>query len=134
MKETNRQDFEIEMKVRDYECDIQGIVNNSVYQNYLEHARHEFLLYHQVSFAALHQRGIDAVVARIEMAYKNALRPGDTFLVSTRLVKEKVKYVFYQSIFRKSDRKLCMKAKVDVVVIIQHKMVPSIPEFDALCD
>ncbi|NLI24182.1 MAG: acyl-CoA thioesterase, partial [Bacteroidales bacterium] len=30
--------FELEMEVRDYECDIQGIVNNAVYMNYLEHA------------------------------------------------------------------------------------------------
>ena len=28
--------FEVVMTVRDYECDIQGIVNNAVYQNYLE--------------------------------------------------------------------------------------------------
>ena len=35
--------FRTEMHVRDYELDIQSIVNNSVYQNYLEHARHEYI-------------------------------------------------------------------------------------------
>ena len=73
--------YEIEMKVRDYECDIQGIVNNSVYQNYLEHARHEYLRSNGVSFAEMHNRGVDAVVARIEMAFKTPLRPGDDFIV-----------------------------------------------------
>ena len=36
--------YELKMKVRDYECDLQGIVNNANYQHYLEHTRHEFLL------------------------------------------------------------------------------------------
>jgi len=128
------QPFEIEMKVRDYECDIQGIVNNSVYQNYLEHARHEILIHNQVSFAELHNRGIDAVVARIEMAFKTPLRPGDWFVVTLQVKKEPAKYVFYQSIFRKNDMKLCLKAKVDVAVIVNGKLVSSIPEFDALCN
>lgn len=43
--------YELPMKVRDYECDLQGIVNNANYQHYLEHTRHEFLLSAGVSFA-----------------------------------------------------------------------------------
>ncbi len=35
--------FCLDFKVRDYECDMEGIVNNATYMNYLEHARHEFL-------------------------------------------------------------------------------------------
>ena len=36
--------FEEKFKVRDYECDLQGIVNNANYQHYTEHACHEFFL------------------------------------------------------------------------------------------
>ena len=71
---------ELTMKVRDYECDLQGIVNNANYQHYLEHARHEFLLGTGTSFAALHEQGIDAVVARISMAFKTPLKSGDEFV------------------------------------------------------
>ena len=124
--------FEIEMKVRDYECELQGIVNNSVYQNYLEHARHEFLTAHQVSFAELHNRGLDAVVARVDIAYKTPLRPGDEFVVRLNVRKEGYKYVFHQQIVRKKDEKLCIKARIDTVVLDNGKLIPSIPEFDAL--
>lgn len=48
--------YELEMKVRDYECDLQGIVNNANYQHYLEHTRHEFLTSAGVSFAGLHEQ------------------------------------------------------------------------------
>jgi acyl-CoA thioester hydrolase len=65
--------YELEMKVRDYECDIQGVVNNSVYQNYLEHTRHEFLEENKLSFADLHDRGIDAMVSSIEITLNTNL-------------------------------------------------------------
>ena len=34
--------FQLEMMVRDYECDIQGIVNNANYLHFMEHTRHQF--------------------------------------------------------------------------------------------
>ena len=59
--------FSLELAVRDYECDLQGVVNNAVYQNYLEHARHEYLKSIGIDFAALTLQGINLVVTRVEM-------------------------------------------------------------------
>ena len=53
--------FELEMQVRDYECDMEGIVNNAIYQHYLEHTRHEFLASSGISFIEMHERGVDPV-------------------------------------------------------------------------
>jgi Predicted thioesterase len=124
--------YELELKVRDYECDIQGIVNNSVYQNYLEHTRHEFLEENHISFAELHERGIDAMVSSIEIAYKTPLRPGDSFISKLYVTKEGVRYIFHQVIHRKSDNKLAIKAKVHAVVVIDGKLAAALPEFDEL--
>jgi len=124
--------YELELKVRDYECDIQGVVNNSVYQNYLEHTRHEFLEANLISFAELHERGIDPMVSSIEIAYKTPLRPSDIFISKLYVAKEGVRYIFHQAIFRKSDNKLVIKAKVHAVVLIDGKLAMSLPEFDSL--
>ena len=124
--------FELPFKVRDYECDIQGIVNNSVYQNYLEHTRHEFLLSRNVSFSGLHEQGVDAVVARIEIAFKNSLRSRDEFVCKLNVKKEGVKYVFHQAIYRKPDNKLCITAKVTTVVVVDGKLVSQFGIFDEL--
>ena len=85
---------ELLMKVRDYECDLQGIVNNANYQHYTEHARHEMLLGLGASFAELHNKGIDAVVARITLSYKTPLHSQDEFVVRSKVEKEGIKYVF----------------------------------------
>ena len=117
--------YELKMKVRDYECDLQGIVNNANYQHYLEHTRHEFLSSIGVSFAKLHDEGIDAVVARLSMAFKTPLRSGDEFISKLYLKKEGIKYVFYQDIFRASDNKVVIKASIDTVTIINGKLTDS---------
>jgi acyl-CoA thioester hydrolase len=115
-------DYELQFKVRDYECDLQGVVNNSVYQNYLEHTRHEFLLSIGLDFAELFQRGIMAVVARVDLAYKTPLRSGDSFVVRLRVEHEGIKYVFSQDIYRLPDEKLCLKGIITTTTIINGRL------------
>lgn len=105
--------FSIQLKVRDYECDMQGIVNNAVYQHYLEHARHEFLLAHGLSFARLTEEGILLVVKRIDIDYQSPLRSGDSFEVycNTRRVSP-LRFAFIQKIVRLPDQKPIVEAQV----------------------
>ena len=113
--------FELRMKVRDYECDLQGIVNNANYQHYIEHTRHEFLTSSGISFARLHDEGIDPVVARITMAFKVPLRSGDEFLSKLNLRKDGIKYVFEQDVFKIEDDgnlRLSLRAEVETVAVI----------------
>ena len=114
--------YELKMKVRDYECDLQGIVNNANYQHYLEHTRHEFLTATGVSVARFHEEGIDPVVARLTMAFKTPLRSGDEFVSKLYLKKEGIKYVFYQDIYRLPDMKMVIKASVDTVCLVNGRL------------
>jgi acyl-CoA thioester hydrolase len=94
---TNDYVFSTEFTVRDYECDIQGVVNNANYQHYLEHARHEFLVSRGISFSQLHDEGVDLIVTRIEIDYKHPLKSRDKFVVKLNLVREgNVRIVFIQ--------------------------------------
>lgn len=114
--------FELEMKVRDYECDLQGIVNNANYQHYIEHTRHEFLLSAGISFAKLHEQGIDAVVARLQMAFKTPLKSGDSFVSKLYVKKEGIRYAFYQDIYRIPDMKCVIRSQVDAVCLVNGKL------------
>jgi len=105
--------FNSEFTVRDYELDTQGVVNNSTYQNYLEHARHQFLKHIGLNFNQLHENGTDAIVHKVEMEYKKALRGDEQFIVRTTSEQQgHVRFVFYQNIYRLPDRELILKGKV----------------------
>ncbi|RQO66344.1 thioesterase [Pedobacter sp. KBW06] len=114
--------FEIQLKVRDYECDLQGVVNNAVYQNYLEHARHEYLSSKAISFKELAERDVLLMVSRIEMDFKRSLTSGDVFSVKLRTERQGLKLLFFQDIFRSADNSLCLKAKVEVIAKINGKL------------
>ena len=112
MTEKN-QPYNLKFVVRDYECDLQGVVNNANYQHYLEHARHQFLISNGVSFVQLHDEGIDLIVTKVEIEYKLPLRSNDEFIVTVTIQREgNARILFVQEIYRLPDLKLVVKAKV----------------------
>jgi len=102
-----------EFSVRDYECDLQGVVNNANYLHYLEHARHVFLISKGISFVQFHEEGIDLTVTRVEIDYKYPLKSLDKFIVKLNIQREgNARLLFIQDIFRHPDQKLILNAKV----------------------
>lgn len=117
--------FETRMEVRDYECDIEGIVNNANYLHYTEHTRHLFLKQCGLSFAEMHQQGIDAVVARMQLEFKVPLRCDDEFISRLWIEKDGIKYIFHQDIFRASDEALCFRGKITLVCLVNGRLAGS---------
>ncbi|GAB6012363.1 acyl-CoA thioesterase [Viscerimonas tarda] len=125
--------FSYKMKVRDYECDAQGIVNNANYQHYYEVTRHEFLESYGIRFYDIHLQGIDAVVSQVNIKYRNSLHGGEEFWCTVDYEKKGIRYLFKQQIIRVSDNVLCSEAVIEVVTLVNGKL--SKPDyFDKIFD
>lgn len=118
----------IELKVRDYECDMAHVVNNAVYLNYLEHARHELLEAFGIRFGELSAQGVSLVVTRAEIEFKASLKSGDSFKVRTSVSRKgRIRILFEQTIHRSSDDLLMLSAVV-VGTALNANGRPELPE------
>lgn len=113
--------FEMPLKVRDYEVDSQGIVNNANYLHYLEHTRHEFCERMGFTFRDMQRQGIDPVVSRIEIDYHTPLRLAETMTSKLALERRGPRFLFYQDIFT-PEGQLAVSAVVTVVSIENGKL------------
>lgn len=120
-------DFSLVLSVRDYECDLQGVVNNAVYQNYLEHARHEFLKARGIDFAALARDGVNLVVVRAELDYRESIGSGDRVEILTRTEQEgRLRFVFVQRIVNQATGRTVLDARITGVAL-NEKGRPFVP-------
>ena len=113
--------YEMPLKVRDYEVDSQGIVNNAIYLHYLEHTRHEFCQERGVSFCDMQRDGIDPVVSKIEISYLTPLRLAETMTSRLWLERKGARFIFHQDIFNAADRPV-VKALVTIVALENGKL------------
>ena len=107
--------FTLEIAVRDYELDSEGIVNNAIYLHYLEHTRHAFVKREGIPFGSLTREGLIPVVRRMEIDYHTPLRSGDVMLSRLWIERQGARFIFYQDIFRKEGGELVVSAVVTIV-------------------
>ncbi|MBW4668571.1 MAG: acyl-CoA thioesterase [Cyanomargarita calcarea GSE-NOS-MK-12-04C] len=79
------QTFKTQLRVRHYEMDALGHVNNAVYQNYLEQAAIEHSEHLGLSLDVYRELGGVFVMRRVEIDYLRPAVAGDTLEVTTWL-------------------------------------------------
>jgi acyl-CoA thioester hydrolase len=99
------------LRVRTYECDAYGHVNNAVYLQYLEYARYEYLRAIGFDYPGVVKAGFGLYVARVEIDYKKSALPDDELTIQSWPIKRgAVSGVMQQKILRGQD--LIAEAKV----------------------
>jgi acyl-CoA thioester hydrolase len=89
------------------------MVNNAVYQHYIEHPCHVYLKSKGVDFATLEERGITLVVIRIEMDFLFPWKSGDKFFVGVNSARiSRLRFGFQQNIYQLPNNKPILAAKV----------------------
>ena len=120
--------FTHKMKVRDYELDRFGVINNAVYQNYLEHTRHLFLETNGVSMETLIKCGYSPVITKAEIEYRSSLQSRNDFVVNLELASlSKLKFIFRQEIRSLPGDTLIISARITGTILNSSKQ-PCFPD------
>lgn len=114
--------FEMPMRVRDYEVDSQGIVNNAVYLHYLEHTRHEFCRAAGTSFRSMQESGIDPVLRGVSIEYLRPLGLGEDMVSKLAMRRDGARFVFIQDIYSLPDLEPVVRAEVTVVCLEKGRL------------
>ena len=121
---------ECKLRVRPYECDTNGHVNNANYLNYLEYGRFEHMRAIGIDYQELRKAGYGVFVARIEIDYKKPAVFDDELIVKTCPIKKgAVSGIVTQEIMRGEE--LIVSAKVTWAFVDSRGIPTKVPkEFD----
>jgi len=121
-------EFAVELAVRDSELDQYGVVNNAVYLNYFQHARHEMLAALGLPAQEVAQAGRALAVSEMTIRYRLPLRSRDRFRVSAAISQVTgARIMFAQAIHRLPDDKLVADVSVVAVMLDERGRPQRIP-------
>ncbi|WP_319562748.1 thioesterase family protein [Marispirochaeta sp.] len=113
--------------VRSYELDTYGHVNNAVYLNYLEYARHQFLNDTGFPYDQFRKEGFGLYVARVDIRYlKPAFLEDELIIVSELTSMGRVKGSVRQTIVRGEES--IVEAFVDFATVNGEGRPAPMPE------
>ena len=121
-------------EVRDYELDMQGVVNNANYLHYFEHARHKHFLERGIDFAEWHARGFDFVISECTVKYIKPLCSADKFFINSRFdLKGRIRFRAQQELYIANSNVLAATAVTLFVCIDQARQKPCLPKETLIC-
>ncbi|KAL3159258.1 hypothetical protein ABBQ32_011224 [Trebouxia sp. C0010 RCD-2024] len=129
--------FAIKMKVRDYELDQYGVVNNAVYLNYLQHVREEWMHYIGFNSGEFARAGNALALSECNVKYMRPLRTRDLFNSLAWVTKvSATSFHLYQELVKvEEDEQACKEevalAATCIVVCLDHRYRPTriLPEW-----